>query len=100
MTNEAIFLLRLLIRAFDNSSYYWHYFWFGWGQCVKKPSQLIHTKLTNKSNRYISVSILKDNLQSQFGRLPVIVVPVEKVNFTPSFFFLHGAFAFTVICQI
>ncbi|KAJ7391748.1 Corticotropin-releasing factor receptor 1 [Desmophyllum pertusum] len=31
MTNEAIFLLRLLVRAFDNDSYYWHYFCFGWG---------------------------------------------------------------------
>ncbi|CAH3127052.1 unnamed protein product, partial [Pocillopora meandrina] len=32
MTNEAVFLLRLLIRAFDNESYFWYYFFFGWGQ--------------------------------------------------------------------
>ncbi|XP_078375914.1 calcitonin gene-related peptide type 1 receptor-like [Oculina patagonica] len=31
MTNEAIFLLRLLIRTFDNTSHFWYYFCFGWG---------------------------------------------------------------------
>ena len=31
MLNEGIFLLRMLVYPFDNESYLWYYFLFGWG---------------------------------------------------------------------
>ena len=34
MLNEGIFLLRMLVYPFDNESYLWYYFLFGWGMYV------------------------------------------------------------------
>lgn len=34
MLNEGIFLLRMLVYPFDNESYFWYYFLFGWGMFV------------------------------------------------------------------
>ena len=37
MLNEGIFLLRMLVYPFDNESYLWYYFLFGWGTYVSLP---------------------------------------------------------------